>query len=303
MSSMPTSAASKTGCRRLGSVAPRRPTHVAPSDADSWIRDEVKALLRGDEVRRHAYDTAVPLNDELAVFRARQEAYATSIESGVRQLDRLARAGDEERTWSPSTGSVAVKRVFDVTVAAVTLVVVAPLLAVIAIAIKLDSRGPVLFRQTRLGQNDRTFTLLKFRTMQADAGARRAALQALTPSTEAGGLFKIQEDPRITPIGRRLRCWGLDELPQLLNVIKGDMSLVGPRPLIVEEAVRIRDREQRPSRALKPGMTGVAQLHPHAAMTEALRLEDEYAKHRSLATDAALLGRTLLDRLTRRHLL
>jgi lipopolysaccharide/colanic/teichoic acid biosynthesis glycosyltransferase len=125
-----------------------------------------------------------------------------------------------------------IKRAFDLAGAAAVLVLTAPLFAAIALAIKLTSPGPVLFRQTRIGRDGKPFEICKFRSMVPDAEARKSELQELN---EASGLFKMADDPRITGIGRILRKTSLDELPQLLNVLRGEMSLVGPRPLVVDE--------------------------------------------------------------------
>ena len=144
-----------------------------------------------------------------------------------------------------SRSSQLIKRALDVTVAVVVLVALSPaLLAIIALAIKLDSRGTVLFRQLRVGRDGEAFEMLKFRTMVSGAHERREELQHLN---EADGLFKIDNDPRITRVGALLRRTSLDELPQLWNVIRGDMSLVGPRPLVVEEDQRIEGWEQAAS--------------------------------------------------------
>jgi lipopolysaccharide/colanic/teichoic acid biosynthesis glycosyltransferase len=148
------------------------------------------------------------------------------------------------------------KRAFDLFLASLGLAVSAPLFLAIALLVKLSSSGPILFRQIRIGRDGRPFEMLKFRTMVADAEARKSAL---VPFNERDGLFKIAEDPRITPIGRRLRQSNLDELPQLFNVLRGQMSLVGPRPLVPDEDACIRGwRRQRLE--VRPGMTGCWQV-------------------------------------------
>ena len=153
--------------------------------------------------------------------------------------------------------SLVLKRGMDVAVSGLLLVVLAPLMAAIAVAIKLDSRGPVLFRQRRSGRGGRAFAVLKFRTMVNGADRQKAQLRALN---EAGdGLFKVAEDPRITRVGRVLRRTSLDELPQLLNVLRGDMSLVGPRPLEVDEDAGIVGWSRVRSE-FTPGMTGPWQI-------------------------------------------
>ena len=161
------------------------------------------------------------------------------------------------RRYGLTSSSRLVKRALDLTIAGFGFILIAPLFLFIAVAIKLDSRGPVFFRQRRMGQNDVPFDMLKFRTMIEGADEQKAGLR---DRNEAGeGLFKVEDDPRITRVGRLLRRTSLDELPQLLNVLRGEMSLVGPRPLVIDEDVRIagwrRDRLQLP-----PGMTGLWQV-------------------------------------------
>ena len=133
------------------------------------------------------------------------------------------------RRFGLSPASRRVKRAFDVVGSALGLVLLAPLMAAIALVVKLSSPGPVLFRQTRVGRDGHTFEMLKYRSMDDGADARKAELLA---RNEADGLFKIADDPRITRVGRFLRRTSLDELPQLVNVLRGQMSLVGPRPLV-----------------------------------------------------------------------
>jgi exopolysaccharide biosynthesis polyprenyl glycosylphosphotransferase len=154
------------------------------------------------------------------------------------------------------------KRALDMTISALALLLLLPLLAVCAIAVKLDSPGPILFRQRRVGRNDRRFDLLKFRSMRADAEQLKHNVSHLNVhggGTE-NGMFKIHDDPRITRVGRILRRHSLDELPQLVNVLLGDMSLVGPRPLIESEDRQIEGRHRRRIK-LTPGLTGLWQVN------------------------------------------
>jgi exopolysaccharide biosynthesis polyprenyl glycosylphosphotransferase len=152
-----------------------------------------------------------------------------------------------------SRSSLFLKRAFDVAGATAILVLSAPLMAMIAVAIKLDSSGPVLFRQTRMGRNDRPFRMLKFRSMIADADALKDGLRARNEALD--GLFKIDTDPRVTRVGRLLRRYGIDELPQFFNVLGGSMSIVGPRPLVIDEDRHVTgfDRQRL---HLTPGITG-----------------------------------------------
>jgi exopolysaccharide biosynthesis polyprenyl glycosylphosphotransferase len=193
------------------------------------------------------------------------------------------------------------KRAFDFTGATLGLIVLAPLMAILAIAIKLDSRGPVFFRQPRMGMDDRSFRIFKFRTMVADADAQRAGLADRKEAWT--GLFKIEDDPRITRIGSFLRRTSLDELPQLLNVIKGDMSLVGPRPLVLDEDSQI-EGWQRHRLMLPPGATGMWQVLGSARipMSEMVKIDYLYGANWSLWLDVKIILRTIPFVLGRRGL-
>jgi lipopolysaccharide/colanic/teichoic acid biosynthesis glycosyltransferase len=183
------------------------------------------------------------------------------------------------------------KRILDVTVAACGLVLLAPLFAVLAVAVRRTSAGPAIFRQVRTGRGRRPFTLLKFRTMREDAPRLRAAL---TSSNQAEPpLFKLEPDPRATPLGRRLRRTHLDELPQLVNVLLGHMSLVGPRPLPVEEAACM-SRLAPLRHDVRPGITGPWQVSGGIALStaELCSLDESYAAAPSLSEDLRILART-----------
>jgi exopolysaccharide biosynthesis polyprenyl glycosylphosphotransferase len=185
----------------------------------------------------------------------------------------------------------AVKSVFDKTCAASALFVLAPLFAVIAISIRLADHGPVFFRQTRIGKNGKDFTLYKFRTMVPDAEQRKSQLAA---HNEADGvLFKIRRDPRVTRQGAWLRRWSLDELPQLINVLIGDMSLIGPRPALPEEVARYRGHMRR-RLVVKPGLTGLWQVSGRSDLSreEAEWLDLHYVDNWSLALDLQVLWKT-----------
>jgi exopolysaccharide biosynthesis polyprenyl glycosylphosphotransferase len=184
------------------------------------------------------------------------------------------------------------KRSFDLLGATLGIVVLAPLMVAIAIAIRLDSPGPVLFSQTRVGRNGKRFRILKFRSMVADAEALKPSMSHLNEA--ARGLFKIRSDPRLTRVGRLIRRGCLDELPQLFNVWRGDMSLVGPRPLIEAEDAKITGLD-RSRLALTPGMTGHWQVLGSARLPieEMVALDYLYTANWSLWTDIKLLLRTL----------
>lgn len=176
--------------------------------------------------------------------------------------------------------------------AAALLLALSPVLAAVALAVKRGSAGPVLYRQERVGQHGRTFTFLKFRTMVADAEAQVDDLIAVNETD--GHLFKIHDDPRITGVGRVLRRFSLDELPQLWNVLRGDMSLVGPRPLPVDSAVFVGDERRR--LRVRPGITGLWQVSGRSDLPwqATVALDMHYVDHWSLGLDLAILARTPL---------
>jgi exopolysaccharide biosynthesis polyprenyl glycosylphosphotransferase len=189
------------------------------------------------------------------------------------------------------------KRALDLVVAALGLVLLAPIFALVGLLVRLDSAGPVLFWQARVGTGGRVFRMAKFRTMCHDAEERKCELAHLNRHARPGGdarMFKIDRDPRVTRIGAFLRRYSLDELPQLINVLKGEMSLVGPRPLIAEEAQHVHDWALR-RLDLKPGMTGLWQVLGRSAIPfeEMVRLDYLYVTSWSLWRDCLLLLRTL----------
>jgi exopolysaccharide biosynthesis polyprenyl glycosylphosphotransferase len=196
------------------------------------------------------------------------------------------------RSFSLSRSSRIVKRMFDVLAATLGLAVAAPAMAVTALLVKLTSRGPIFFRQERVGRGGRPFELLKFRSMCVDAEERKAELAAHNQAAE--GFFKIADDPRITRLGRVLRKTNLDELPQLLNVLRGEMSLVGPRPLIPQEDRRVVGWHRR-RLELTPGMTGHWQVlgSSRVPLDEMVAIDYLYVANWSLWTDVKLLLRTI----------
>jgi exopolysaccharide biosynthesis polyprenyl glycosylphosphotransferase len=193
--------------------------------------------------------------------------------------------------------SILFKRVMDLALSAFGLLVLAPLFCLIAIAIKLDSRGPVFFRQVRMGHKGKTFRIFKFRTMQVDADARRAELRHLSQHAGKGRdafMLKIPDDPRVTRFGRFLRRLSLDELPQLLNVLSGEMSMVGPRPLPLDEDSFVTEWA-RHRLDLKPGITGPWQVlgRHDIPFEEMVELDYRYVTSWSLARDLKLTLQTL----------
>ncbi|MBV9802857.1 MAG: exopolysaccharide biosynthesis polyprenyl glycosylphosphotransferase, partial [Solirubrobacterales bacterium] len=222
--------------------------------------------------------TLVPFLGEIVGASAELESVGGVSMLGLPQLDL-------------SRSARIIKRGTDVIGASVGLVVAAPLIALIALLIKLDSRGSVLFHQRRTGRDGKQFPILKFRTMVADADSQKAQLTSLN---EAVGLFKIAADPRVTRMGRLLRKTSLDELPQLWNVIRGDMSLVGPRPLIEDEDAKVvglfRHRLH-----LQPGMTGPWQVLGSARipLEDMIRIDYLYVANWSLWGDIKILLQTI----------
>ncbi|MGY3679060.1 exopolysaccharide biosynthesis polyprenyl glycosylphosphotransferase [Streptomyces sp. TE33382] len=186
----------------------------------------------------------------------------------------------------------AVKTALDRCGALFGLLLLAPLMLTVALSVRLSSRGPVLHRQIRHGQHNQPFTMWKFRTMVADAESRKALLVAADEG--AGPMFKMRRDPRVTPIGRALRRTSIDELPQLVNVLMGQMSLVGPRPPLPEEVSRYNEREHR-RLAVKPGLTGLWQVSGRSDLSwqETVALDLWYVDNWSVATDMRLLARTV----------
>jgi exopolysaccharide biosynthesis polyprenyl glycosylphosphotransferase len=186
----------------------------------------------------------------------------------------------------------AAKRACDVLLSGLGLLLLAPFFAVVALAIKLTSRGPVIFRQERTGLRGRPFTLLKFRTMVADADQ---LLDTLREQNQADGpLFKLRHDPRVTRIGRILRRSSIDELPQLLNVLKGEMSLVGPRPPLASE-VTLYEEWQLDRLEVRPGITGLWQVSGRSELSfeDYVRLDLFYVENWSIAYDLFILSKTV----------
>jgi lipopolysaccharide/colanic/teichoic acid biosynthesis glycosyltransferase len=170
---------------------------------------------------------------------------------------------------------------------------------VVALAIRLDSRGPVLYVDRRVGVGEREFGMLKFRTMTADAAARQADLEEENEAT--GALFKIRDDPRVTRVGRVLRRLSIDELPQILNVLRGEMSLVGPRPLPVRDHALLEEWHKARYHVL-PGMTGLWQISGRSGLEfdDLVRLDFTYIENWSIWTDVSIIVKTIPAVLTGR---
>jgi exopolysaccharide biosynthesis polyprenyl glycosylphosphotransferase len=185
------------------------------------------------------------------------------------------------------------KLLFDRVFAVVAIIAFSPAIVVAALAVKIDTRGPLLYRQRRVGRDGREFDLLKFRSMHKDADKQLAALVA-AQGTGDTPLFKVKDDPRITRVGAFLRRYSIDELPQLFNVLQGEMSLVGPRPQVAEE-VKLYDYRAFRRLAVRPGMTGLWQVSGRSDLSweDAIRLDLYYVENWSLTTDLVILAKTL----------
>jgi exopolysaccharide biosynthesis polyprenyl glycosylphosphotransferase len=184
------------------------------------------------------------------------------------------------------------KGLFDRCAAAAALVMLAPLMTILASAVWLHDRGPALFTQVRVGKDGHAFRIYKFRTMVVDAEQRRVQLQDSNDSD--GVLFKLRRDPRVTPMGARLRRWSIDELPQLFNVFLGHMSLVGPRPALPDEADKYAEHVRR-RLVVKPGLTGLWQVSGRSDLSweESVRLDLRYVENWSFALDLQIMWKTI----------
>jgi len=210
-------------------------------------------------------------------------------EEGFHEFIRpVAEGYDTDQPWYYH----AIKRLFDITASLAGLLLILPLFPFIVLLIKLETPGPILFNQVRVGYKGRLFRCHKFRSMAVDAENRKTELEHLNEVT--GAAFKIKDDPRITGVGRFLRRSSLDEFPQLFNVLKGDMSIVGPRPQIPGEVADYTPAQAR-RLLVKPGLTCLWQIsgRSHLDFEEWMHLDQEYVRQRSLGFDLWVLARTL----------
>ncbi|MBK3552770.1 exopolysaccharide biosynthesis polyprenyl glycosylphosphotransferase [Streptomyces sp. MBT61] len=243
--------------------------------------------LTGDRLRRlgwglHDRGVALSVLSELSGVAAERVRPVTAAGLTLLHIAPPLRGGPQAM----------VKNVLDRTGALFGLLALAPLLLAVALSVRLSSRGPVFHRQVRQGQHNRPFTMWKFRTMVADAEQLKAQLAVVNEVD--GPLFKMRSDPRVTPVGRMLRRTSIDELPQLVNVLLGHMSLVGPRPPLPEEASRYDEREHR-RLTVKPGLTGLWQVSGRSDLSwqETVSLDLWYVDNWSVAADMGLLARTV----------
>lgn len=217
--------------------------------------------------------------------------HAQSVEVGRVHMPPVLPSRDVRRERQPI--QFAIKRILDIVVAVVGLAVLSPLLLIIALAIKLESRGPVFFSQIRTGVGGKPFRMYKFRTMIADADRLKKQLQHLNESGDAR-LFKIKNDPRVTRVGRWLRKLSLDEFPQLINVIRGDMSLVGPRPFFPSDLLTYDPHHFERLRVL-PGITGLWQVSGRSDILDfeqVVALDSKYIRDWTIWSDMVILIRT-----------
>ena len=247
--------------------------------ADSWLEDEEALEIVGEAHRRGVRVRVAPRTTELLRGRA---AYVPGQGMPLFELHPPVLAGTD---WL-------VKRWFDLVVASALLVVGLPFWLLIAAAVALDSRGGVLYRSRRVGLREREFEMFKFRTMRVDAEVRQRDLEAANEA--AGPLFKIRRDPRVTRVGRLLRRFSLDEVPNILNVLRGEMSLVGPRPLPLRDYELLQDWHRKRSLIL-PGMTGLWQIAGRSDLSfdELVRLDFYYIERWSLWLDVTILAKTV----------
>ena len=213
----------------------------------------------------------------------------------------MTELAERKKSAAPQRGQEAAKRLIDLLLSLALIVIVSPLLLLLWCLVRLTSSGPAFFRQERVGRNMRSFTMLKLRTMYVDNHDQIhrnyvTHLLSADKPTAAGenGLFKLEQDPRVTRLGAWLRRTSLDELPQLFNVLRGEMSLVGPRPVLPWEAELFEER-YRKRFGVKPGISGLWQVSGRSKLTmrEALELDVEYADRQSLALDLSIILRTV----------
>ena len=263
--------------------------------------DDIRRLVRELDVDRIVI--APSTNDETGVVGLIRVAKAAGVRVSVlpRMFEVVGSAVEFDdvdgmtmlgiRSFGLSQSSRLLKRGFDLAATSIGLLLAGPIMVTIALAIWLDSPGPILFRQVRVGRDGRHFVIFKFRSMVSDAEAQKDRLR--THNEAGAGLFKIAEDPRITRVGRFLRRSSLDELPQIFNVVRGEMSLVGPRPLVVDEDAQVLGLD-RSRLHLTPGMTGPWQVLGHRVpMREMVGIDYLYVANWSLWLDVKILLRTV----------
>jgi len=303
-----------------GGVKAEMVSHLDLDKADSWSTDacsthrlsEIRELARTLDIHRAIVAPRSADAGEMLDLMRTLKAIGVRVSVLPRLLEVVGSSVEFDdlhgvtlmgvRRFELTRSSAALKRAFDLLGASIILLAAAPLMLVIALAIKLDSHsGPVFFRQLRVGRHGRRFHVLKFRTMVPEAEALKESLRDRNEAQE--GLFKIADDPRVTRVGGFLRKSALDELPQLLNIVRGEMGLVGPRPLVIEEDRRIEGWHRR-RLELMPGMTGPWQIlgPARAPLREMAVMDYLYVANWSLWTDVKILLRTVSHVIGRRGL-
>jgi exopolysaccharide biosynthesis polyprenyl glycosylphosphotransferase len=302
-----------------GGVKAEMVSHLNLAEVDSWSTDactghrleEIRELARRLDIHRAIVAPESADAGEMLDLMRTLKAVGVRVSVLPRLLEVVGSSVEFDdlhgvtlmgvRRFELSRSSAALKRAFDLLGASIVLLAAAPLMLLVAVAIKLDTRGPVFFRQLRVGRHGRRFQMLKFRTMVPDAEALKETLRDRNEAQE--GLFKIADDPRVTRVGRFLRKSALDELPQLLNIARGEMGLVGPRPLVIEEDRRIEGWHRR-RLELKPGMTGPWQIlgPARSPLREMMVMDYLYVANWSLWSDVKILLRTFSHVVGRRGL-
>jgi len=293
------------GYEFLGAVARDHP----PGLRVLGSREELPRVL--EEVRPDEVILAEADLDERAVLEVVEQAHKQGIR--VRLAPETTELLVQRGEYVPGEGAPlfelrppvltgwdwALKRAFDIVVSVLVLVVGLPLWALIAVAIKLESRGPIFYVDRRVGVGEREFPMLKFRTMVVGAAALQPDLEDANEAS--GALFKMRDDPRLTRVGRVLRRLSLDEIPQIVNVLRGEMSLVGPRPLPLRD-YRLLEDWHRTRYAVLPGMTGLWQISGRSGLTfdDLVRLDFTYLENWSIWLDISIIAKTIPAVLTRR---
>jgi exopolysaccharide biosynthesis polyprenyl glycosylphosphotransferase len=273
------------------------PVDELRDDQSSEHLDALCAEVDRIIVARAGVDSALVGALALACRRSETKlSVVSSLRGRALPVPQMTQVADlpvfEFDTWDVPRSTMLLKRCLDLTVSSIGLLLLAPLAPLIALAIRLDDRGPTFFRQRRAGIDGRPFEMLKFRTMRTDAEERLSEVVRLEELAEP--MFKVDGDPRITPVGRVLRRLSLDEAPQLWNVLRGDMSIVGPRPEQLEMVERYGP-EHLFRLQIKPGMTGPMQVHGRGELTfaERLAVEADYIDNVSILRDLRILALTL----------
>jgi exopolysaccharide biosynthesis polyprenyl glycosylphosphotransferase len=291
---------SNFGYHVLDIIAPEGSREMAESEVGAKL-DSVLHNQSVDEVLVSLPPKKYSPLVEQIVSRCEEEGVIVRVRAGMFEL-RTAKAYADEleglpiltiRSGPEDDWRLAAKSLIDALGSLILLLMLAPLFALTALVIKLDSRGPIFFTQERVGLNKRRFRMLKFRTMVNGAEKQQAALEELNEAE--GPVFKIKDDPRVTPVGKFLRRFSVDELPQLFNVLKGDMSLVGPRPLPVRDVERIDVASQKRRFSIKPGLTCLWQVNGRSSIgfEEWVRMDLDYIDRWSLGLDILILLKTI----------